>query len=65
MVVDIPCKEWFPDRAPLGVPISVATNVIPWVDGYKPFNAFSAISSNGLTAKFQGGIFARDVGNNV
>ena len=60
-MVDIPCGEWLPDRATLGVPVSVAKNVIPWVDGYKSFPALSVISSNALTAKFQGGYFARDM----
>lgn len=59
-MVDIPFGEWLPDRAPLGVPVSVATNVIPWVDGYKAFPSFSVVSTNALTAKFQGGLFARD-----
>lgn len=64
-MVDIPLAEWLPDRAPLGVPVNVATNVIPWVDGYKPFPSFASYSSNSLTAKFQGGIFARDNAANI
>lgn len=59
-MVDIPLGEWFPDRAPLGSPVSVATNVIPWADGYKSFPALSIVSNNALTAKFQGGHFARN-----
>lgn len=64
-MVDIPFSEWFPDRAVLGAPVNVATNVIPWVDGYKSFPSLSVISSNALTAKFQGGIFGRDNAANV
>lgn len=64
-MVDIPLAEWFPDRAPLGVPVSLATNVIPWADGYKSFPSFSVVSTNALTAKYQGGAFARDITSNV
>lgn len=64
-MVDIPFGEWYPDRAVLGSPVHTATNVIPWVDGYKSFPSLSVISSNALTAKFQGGIFGRDKSANV
>lgn len=64
-MVVIPCDEWVPDRAPFGATVTVATNVIPWVDGYKSFPSFSILSTNALTAKFQGGIFGRDTGANV
>lgn len=64
-MVDIPLAQWLPDRAPLGVPVSLAQNVIPWADGYKAFKSLSAVSSNALTARFQGGMFGRDSASNV
>jgi hypothetical protein len=62
---DIPFAEWLPDRAPLGVPVSTATNVIPWVDGYKAYPSFAVLSTNALTARFQGGIFGKDTASNT
>ena len=64
-MVDIPFAEWFPDRAPLGTPVSVATNVIPWADGYKSFPSLSTYSTNSLAATYQGGWYGRDNISNV
>lgn len=61
----LPLNEWLPDRADLGNLVTTATNVLPWVEGYKSFPSFSVVSSNGLGARFQGGTFVRDSNANV
>jgi hypothetical protein len=61
----LPLKEWLPDQPDLGNYVATATNVIPWAQGYKSFPSFSTVSSNALTARFQGGTFAQDTSANT
>jgi hypothetical protein len=61
----LPLKEWLPDQPDLGNFVSVATNVIPWAQGYKSFPSFSVLTSNALTGRFQGGTFAQDTSANT
>lgn len=60
----IPFADWLPDQPDLGNKGITAKNVIPWKTGYKKFPAYSAYST-ALTARFQGGCFARDKDSNV
>lgn len=56
---------WQPDRADLGNPgTTVAKNVIPTEDGFKPLPSFVAFSTNSLTARARGFITAKDTGGN-
>lgn len=62
----IPFGEWLPDRADFANPgATEALNVIPSADGYRPFPAFSAVSTNALTARCQGAVAASDTSGNV
>ena len=56
--------EWLPDQPDLGNRATVAKNVIPWKDSYKSFPELTT-TSNALTARAQGGFFARDSAANV
>ena len=62
----VPFGEWLPDRADFANPgATEALNVIPTADGYRPFPALSAVSSNALTARCQGAIASTDNSGNV
>lgn len=54
----IPFAEFSPDSPDLGNTATEALNVIPEPEGYRPFKAFSSISS-ALTARAQGGAWFR------
>ncbi len=52
----VPFGAWLPDQPPVGV-MTVARNVLPGANGYRPVKAFSAIS-DALPAAFRGGFSA-------
>jgi hypothetical protein len=51
--VIVPAGEYQPDQPSFGNTGVTATNVIPWRNGYKPFNDLSVVST-ALTARAQG-----------
>lgn len=60
MAIDAPVGDFAPDQPDFEkTGVSKATNVIPAAKSFKPFPAFAIVSSSALTARAQGGFFAR------
>ena len=57
--------EWLPDQPDLeNVGVTVATNVIPAISGYRPINSFQAVSGAG-DAPLKGIFASKDNSGNV
>jgi hypothetical protein len=62
----IPYRGWKPDRPALGNPGEIeATNVLPDMDGYTPWQGLSVQGTEALDARCQGAFPAEDAAGNV
>lgn len=60
MGIDAPVGAWAPDTPDFEKSgVTKALNVIPASKSYKPFSSFATVSTSALTARAQGGFFAR------
>lgn len=61
----IPVSDWLPDQPVFNGSAGEALNVIPRARSYGPFASFQAYSTNGLTARAQGGGAYRAPNNTI